>query len=706
MMSILNNLPKFLVLLCLIGCSPENETPVDEDDSMTSEVSTNPSLITAERIINADDEPQNWLSHGRTYSEQRFSPLDQINDDNVSKLGLAWYYDIPIRRGMEATSIVIDGRMYTTSGWSIVYAIDAKSGEELWVYDPEVPRAWGRYACCDVVNRGVAAWGNMVYVGTIDGRLIAIDAATGEESWSVSTIDRSKPYTITGAPRVVNGKVIIGNGGAEYGVRGYVTAYDAVNGEQLWRFYTVPGNPADGFEDDTQEMAAETWNGQWWLAGGGGTPWDAMAYDPELNLLYIGVGNGSPWDRDKRSPGGGDNLFLSSIVALNPDTGKYVWHYQTTPGDTWDFTATQSIILADIEIEGSQRKVLMQAPKNGYFYVLDRKTGKLISADNYVPVTWSTGVDIASGRPIEAEGARYPDPEQPFLQFPGPFGGHNWHPMSYSPQTGLAYVSAQELPFIYGKDINYKYSPGEWNLAIDFSLSATPDDPAAAKQVDELIKGRLLAWDPVTNKRVFAIEHPGPWNGGILSTAGNLIFQGNIKGEFVAYRADNGDQLWSMQSQTGVVAGPVSYAIDGEQYVSVTVGWGTIYGLVVEKRPPVSRVLTFKLNGDESLPGVVQAALVIPAPKASSASAEQIAAGRQQFHQRCFMCHADGAKAGLLPDLRAAASRDVPEAWNEIVLNGALSASGMPGFSSVLTPEKVEDIRQYVIERARVATAE
>ncbi|MBL4864991.1 MAG: PQQ-dependent dehydrogenase, methanol/ethanol family [Pseudomonadales bacterium] len=418
------------------GCSSEKSSDNDMKAATTDATATEmadstakavPKMdsITSKRIVSADEEPQNWLSHGRTYSEQRYSPLDKVNDSNAAELGLAWYYDIPIKRGMEATSLVIDGRLYTTSGWSNVYALDAKTGKELWTFDPQVPREWGRYACCDVVNRGVAAWGDNLYLGTIDGRLIAIDAGSGKEVWSTLTIDPSNPYTITGAPRIIDGKVIIGNGGAELGVRGYVTAYDADTGKELWRFYTVPGNPADGFEDDTQKMAAETWKGEWWKSGGGGTVWDAMAYDPELDLLYIGVGNGTPWDRDIRSPGGGDNLFLSSVVALKADTGKYAWHYQTTPGDSWDYTATQSIVLADLEIDGTQRKVLMQAPKNGYFYVIDRKTGELISANNYVPVNWSTGVDLSSGRPNEVAAARYPDPDKPFLQFPSPFGGHN-----------------------------------------------------------------------------------------------------------------------------------------------------------------------------------------------------------------------------------------------------------------------------------------
>ncbi len=387
---------------------PAPETPVNEAGEMAAHIRAVTATVDSERVTNANSEPGNWLAHGRTYDESRFSPLTKINADNVGELGLAWYFDTGTDRGLEASPIVVDGVMYTSGSWSVVFANNAKTGELIWSYDPKVPKEWGAKACCDVVNRGVAVWKGRVYVGTIDGRLIALDAVTGEVAFDVNTIDRTKPYTITGAPRIVNDKVIIGNGGAEYGVRGYVTAYDTTSGEQVWRFYTVPGDPEQPFENPILEEAAKTWTGRWWTMGGGGTVWDSMAYDPELNLLYIGVGNGSPWNQFLRSPGGGDNLFLSSVVALNPDTGEYVWHYQTTPGDTWDYTATQHMILADLMIEGEVRKVIMQAPKNGFFYVLDRVTGEFISADAYVPITWATSVDPETGRPVETEeNARY-----------------------------------------------------------------------------------------------------------------------------------------------------------------------------------------------------------------------------------------------------------------------------------------------------------
>ncbi|MGH8264256.1 MAG: PQQ-binding-like beta-propeller repeat protein, partial [Steroidobacteraceae bacterium] len=351
-------------------------------------------IVSKERLIAADHDKENWLTHGRTYDEQRFSPLSQITSANVKQLGLAWYVDLATKRGVEATPLVVDGVMFTTGPWSMVYAIDVRSGHQIWSYDPQVDRNWAQYACCDVVNRGVAAWGKRVYVGTLDGFLVALDAESGAEVWRVDTIDRRAPYTITGAPRVVKGKVIIGNGGAEFGVRGYVTAYDADSGRRVWRTYTVPGDPARTFESTAMENAAKTWTGEWWKYGGGGSVWDSMAYDPQLDLLYIGIGNGGPWNPKIRSPQGGDNLYLSSIMALRPDTGDYVWHFQTTPGDAWDYTATQQIILADMNIAGKPRKVLMQAPKNGFFYVLDRETGKVISAGKYGKVTWADRIDL------------------------------------------------------------------------------------------------------------------------------------------------------------------------------------------------------------------------------------------------------------------------------------------------------------------------
>jgi quinohemoprotein ethanol dehydrogenase len=522
------------------------------------------------RIRAADAEPGNWLAHGRTYDEQRFSPLRAIDRSNVAQLGLAWSFDTEVGRGHEATPIVVDGAMFLSLPWSVVVALDAKSGEVLWRRDPEVPRSWARNACCDVVNRGVAVWKGRVYVGTLDGRLVALDAGSGNVVWEVNTIDRSQPYTITGAPRIVKGKVVIGNGGAEYGVRGYVTAYDAETGAQIWRFYTVPGDPSQPFEHPELDAAAKTWTGRWWELGGGGTAWDSMAYDPELDLLYVGTGNGSPWPRKLRSPEGGDNLFLSSILALRPDTGRLVWHYQTTPADNWDYTAVQHILLADMDWRGAPRKLLMQAPKNGFFYVLDRETGELLSAEKFVRVSWASHVDLATGRPVETPEGNYD--EQPRWVLPSPNGGHLWHPMSYSPETKLVYIPALELAFLYPLDPAFEPEKGAWTLGLDVRNYAALLAQYESKTPPAW--GELKAWEPIAGRAVWAVRHPGSFNGGVLSTAGGLVFQGTSDGRFVAYAAESGEKLWEVTTNIGTVAPPISYSVDGTQYVSVLAGWG------------------------------------------------------------------------------------------------------------------------------------
>ncbi len=665
-----------------------------------------PGAVDGARIIGADSEPGNWLAHGRTYGEQRFSPLDAINDGNVAGLKLAWFYDTGTQRGLEATPIVVDGVIYTTGDWSRVYAVDAATGKQIWAYDPKVPREWGVNACCDVVNRGAAVWKGRVYVGTIDGRLIALDAATGALVWETLTIDRSRPYSITGAPRIVKDKVIIGNGGAEYGVRGYVSAYDAATGKMVWRFWTVPGDPAKGFETPDMEMAARTWNAsaEWWKVGGGGTVWDSMAYDPDLNLLYVGVGNGAPWNRWVRSKGEGDNLFLSSIVALDPDTGRHVWHYQTTPGETWDYTATQHMILADLTIDGKPRKVIMQAPKNGFFYVLDRATGQFISARNYVQVNWASHVDPVTGRPVETDPVQYRD--KPKLTFPAPFGGHNWQPMSYSPLTGLVYIPAQDLPFTYAQEKDFKYGRHPWNMAVDMAAAMpSPDqDPELTRKVMRAIaKGHIAAWDPVAQKEVWRVQHDGPWNGGMLSTAGNLLFQGIAKGELVAYRADNGKRLWSAPTQSGIVAPPVSYTVNGEQYVAVMVGWGGALGLAggvapMEGDKVGGRLLAFKLGGSAQLPPAPPPA-PLPEPPAQTASKQTIEHGNALYHTYCSVCHGLNAEASTLPDLRymQPATHGI---FNKIVLDGLYKDLGMVGWSKYLSAADADAIHAYVIERA------
>ncbi len=656
------------------------------------------------RIVAAETDPAEWPAHGRTYREQRFSALTEIDADNVAGLGLAWSFELPTRRGQEATPIMVDGTLYFTGAWSQVFALDAASGELKWRYDPQVPRAWARYACCDVVNRGVAVWRGRVYAGSLDGRLFALDAETGERVWETLTVDQDKAYTITGAPRVVRDKIIIGNGGGEYGVRGYVSAYDADTGEMVWRFHTVPGNPDDGHETATMAFAATTWTGQWWQIGGGGTVWDSMAYDPELELLYIGVGNGSPWNRALRSPGGGDNLFLSSIVALEPDSGEYVWHYQTTPADNWDFTATQHMILADLTIDGRNRKVLMQAPKNGFFYVIDRETGEFISAENFVTVNWASHVNPETGRPVEALDNDYS--ERPRLTLPSPLGGHNWMPMAFSPLTGYVYFPAMDIPHTHGGDNVYPREETLWQTGTDPALAVAP--VAVGPELERalarrLIKARLIAWDPVAQREVWRVPHPHPWNGGVLATAGNLVFQGDATGFFSAYRADDGELLWQRPANAGIVAAPISYELDGRQYVAVLAGWGgsaALFAGAINKQAAggaTGRLLVYRLGGDAEPPAGVAPSRIAqaPAPLDDTAQAD-VERGFVLYNRHCMVCHGFGAVGGgVITDLRHSAD-GVRDALPQIVLDGALEEAGMPSFRGRLSAADVAAIRAYL----------
>jgi PQQ-dependent dehydrogenase (methanol/ethanol family) len=693
--------PVILLSVLLSGCSNDDSAPAEQETQAAQESRT--AWIDAQRIINADSEPGNWLAHGRTFTEQRYSPLDQVNTDTVANLELAWYVDLDTNRGQEASPIIVDGVMYSTSAWSKVQAVDAKTGQLLWQYDPQVPGIWDVRACCGVQNRGAAVWQGRVISGTLDGRLIALDAETGKLIWEVLTTDQEQSYTITGAPRIIGDKVIIGNGGAEFGVRGYVTAYDLESGEQLWRFYTVPGNPADGFEDETQKMAAETWTGEWWTQGGGGTAWDSMAYDPELNLVYVGTGNGSPWVREIRSPGGGDNLFLSSIVALDADTGEYQWHYQTTPGDTWDYTATQHIILADLEIDGEQRKVLMQAPKNGFFYVLDRTTGELISANNFVPVNWATHIDPDSGRPVETPDARYGDTLAAKKIVPGPAGAHNWQPMTYNPDTGWVYIPTRQVPQVYMRQEDFEAQPIGMNLGANFW-----DPPGEIIDLPEEFQpefqGHLIAWDPVAQKEVWRVPHTTFESGGLLSTAGNLLFQGTADDELVAFDATTGERLWSAETQTGVLAPPVTYEVDGEQYVAVVAGWGSIFpnflGVLSNptgERVNISRILAFKIGGNAELPPKPELPEP-PEPPPMFGSQEQIGAGGSLYTRYCALCHGVGAiSGGALPDLRHSAYLQTEEAFAAVVLDAALLDKGMAGWREVLSDDDAEAVRAFIV---------
>ncbi|WP_109807253.1 PQQ-dependent dehydrogenase, methanol/ethanol family [Sphingosinithalassobacter portus] len=663
---------------------------------------TVPANVDQARMTAADGEPGQWMGPGRTYGEQRYSPLDQINAGNVTDLGLAWYADIAVDRGVEASPLMIDGVLYNIEPWNVTVAYDAKTGEELWRYDPQVDREKGRDACCDIVTRGLAAWKGNIYIATLDGRLIALDAKTGTPVWSVNTFDPVWPYTITGAPRVFDGKVVIGNGGAEGAARGYVTAYDAESGDKLWRFYTVPGDPSKPQENSGLDMAAKTWNGEWWKRGGGGTVWDSIVYDPELDLVYIGVGNGGPWPLQYRSPGGGDNLFLSSIVALKADTGDYVWHYQTVPGDEWDYTATQSMILADLTIDGRERKVLMQAPKNGYFYVIDRATGELISANNFVPVSWTTGIDMETGRPNVNPEARYGP--VPVILTPGPGGGHNWNPMAYSPKTGLAYFPVTEMYMAYSLNPDFQQTPG---MMGQLGISTTGYDlsrAAATEYAAKHNKAWLTAWDPVSQTERWRVPYPVRGSGGILVTGGNIVFQGTVRGTLAAYAADTGDLLWEMPVQQVPIAAPISYTVDGEQYIAVNAGWGgglahsTSVKSLGFPLSPSPRLLVFKLGGSASLPAVAGAGNELVRPEETGAGAEVIARGEQLFAQHCSTCHGERALGGI-KDLRLM-SPDTRSEFYDIVLHGARREKGMASFGDVLSQEDAEAIYAYLVHRS------
>ena len=670
-----------------------------------------PGSIDDARIIAYQREPESWLSYGQGYDERRFSALTQINRETVGSLGLAWHKDTGSKRAQQSTPIIADGVMYFTSTWSRVFAVDPVTGETIWRFDPKVPGEWARRLCCDVVNRGVSVYNGRVYVGTLDGRLIALDAATGEVDWEVDTlIDRTRFYSITGAPRAAKGKIFIGNGGAEFGVRGYVSAYDAASGDLAWRFFTVPGNPELPYEHPELEAAAQTWSGdKYWEYGGGGTVWNSIVYDAELDHLYIGVGNGSPWAREIRSPGGGDNLYLSSIVALNPDTGRKIWHYQTTPAENWDYTATQDISLAEMDVDGSIRKVLLQAPKNGFFYVLDRENGELLRAHPYTEVTWASHVDLETGRPVENPEVDYKTEAKWVL--PGSSGGHNWQPMSTDVDAGVVYIPTQESPLLFSlseswKSTNsYDVNTARWNPGValpEFSKMTLVNLDSVPPS-----RGVLKAFDPITGETKWAVEQSYYWNGGVLGTAGGLVFQGDSQGRISAYDKSDGERLWYFDTHTSILAPPVTYAIDGVQYVSILTGGGgaDLFGgansTASFKYGNDGRLLTFKLGGDETLPEPQLRPMAIPEQHGAEANLAQISAGEKKYNVYCAACHGMFARSGgSIPDLRMS-FKERQELFDEIVMEGWLSGSGMAAFDDVLSRTDVDNIQSYVQARAR-----
>lgn len=648
------------------------------------------------------------MSNGRTWSEQRFSPLTQIDDTNVGRLGLAWYADLNTYRGVEGTPLEIDGVLYNVSAWDVTTAYDATTGKVLWTYDPKVPLEWARLACCGPVSRGVAAWKGKIIIAALDGRLIALDARTGKPVWITQTLDPGEPLSITGAPRIADGQVVIGNGGGDFGARGYISAYDAETGRQTWKFYIVPGNPAKGPDgaasDAVMPMAAKTWTGQWWKVGGGGNDWDTLVYDPKLDLVYFGTGNGSPHPQAFRSPGGGDNLFLCSIVAVNAKTGRYVWHYQEIPAEEWDYDCTSPLMLADLKIGGRLRHVILHAPKDGFFYVLDRATGKLISAKPYVPSTWASRIDLRTGRPV-----LYPDAlvaVKPHLQTPSAGGGHNWNPMAFSPLTGLVYIPTMEQWMVVSRlpDGQFKFRLGQSTLGAGYGNYAELRKQLN-REAETRDKGYLLAWDPVHQRAAFRIPYPHPGNGGTLATAGNLLIEGTINKTLAIYRADNGRKLWEMPVQSVPVSGPISYTVRGKQYIAVNAGWNSaiVHGLTQGDQPfsvGPARLLVFALDARGATLPPAPPTAAIPPPPATQEPVQEVDAGEALYSSHCAVCHGQNAIGSGPKDLRHLGPQAHAD-FDDIVLGGKLKQAGMEPFRGVLTKAQVEAIHAFVIARAQ-----
>jgi quinohemoprotein ethanol dehydrogenase len=674
-----------------------------------------PAIVDDERLAKSAEEPQNWLAHGGAHPDWYFSSLGRIDVTNVKRLRPAWVVDLDTSRGQEATPLIADGEIYTTTAWSKVLAVDARTGKVRWTFDPQVPGHAGYKSCCDVVNRGPALYLGNLYISTIDGRLIALNAVTGKPVWSVLTVDPAEMYAITGAPRVMQGKVIIGNGGGELGSRGYVSAYDASNGKLLWRFYTVPGAAGTASDRAASDVALEkiarpTWRGHSYEAGGGGQVWNAITPDPRLGQVYIGTANPFPWNPRLRSTQPNDLLFTDSIVALDARTGEYRWHYQEVPDDAWDYDAAEDMILLDLRIDGEERPVLMQAAKDGFFYILDRKTGRLLSATAFVDgITWARGIDKATGRPLVAPGASYT--KGAFTGSPGPAGAHSWRPTSYDPLTGLVYIPASEAPFRFVGSKSYKFEEGVDDIGIATAAGASPGAaPEAAKTPATPARSSdyLLAWDPLAQRSAWKVPTGG--GGGILSTAGNLVFQGQHRketaGELVAYRADTGERLWSFSTPNAVLTGPVTYSVAGEQYIAVMTGAGGSADLIsrgsdAALTPATGKLIAFKLDGAAVLPPDPPPAP--PAQKVSVAGSQQaVQEGSILYARYCSRCHARDAKSrNVIPDLRRSAALTDEATWKAIVIDGALEEAGMISWKRFVSAPDAEKIRAYVASEAR-----
>ncbi|HTQ35542.1 MAG TPA: PQQ-dependent dehydrogenase, methanol/ethanol family [Steroidobacteraceae bacterium] len=684
--------------------------------------------VDAARLANIAAEPGQWLTTGRDGGKTHYSPLQAINHDTVARVGFAWEYKTGTNRGMQATPLVVDGVMYTSGVAGRVYALDAASGKLLWQFAPPLQLKNARGACCDLVNRGVAVWNGKVYVGSFEGILYALDAQDGKVLWQADTfIDKTRAYSITGAPQVAGKVVVIGNGGAEFDSRGYVSAYDLDTGALAWRFFTTPTDPARPQQNAALEKAVKTWDPKRdWNYGGGGNAWDGFGYDPKTNLVYFGTANGSPWNIHYRSPSGGDNLFVASIVALHADTGEYAWHYQETPGERWDYDATPQFMLATLKINGADRDVLLQASKNGFFYVLDRATGELLAADAFATENWASGVDLKTGRPIVNPAADYTRGKAAIV-FPSGVGGHNFNPMSLSASTGLVYLAAVHSGMMIAQTTPQARGQGQMAGGFQVGFITGPLDaatlppvfkplasPAYLKTVPSLdMHASLKAWDPVAHKVVWEHKYPSfNDHGGVLSTAGGLVVQGSIDGHLRFFDDKTGEVVKDIDTGTSLVAAPMTYTVNGVQYIAILAGTGGggwnlwTPDKVAALRGNDNRILAFRLDGGATpIPPEMPPVPPLPEPPAQTGTAKDIAAGGALFATHCSSCHANFVPSPV-PDLRRSAVVRDAAAFQNVVRGGALQKEGMPAWDDLLSEAEVEKIRANLVSVQRDAYAQ